>query len=128
MRILLDTHMLIWLAGDMLPKAAVPYIKSENNTLLFSPMSIWEIVIKTNPKRPDFEVDAFTLYQDLLLNGYEELVVTSRHALKVNDLPLIHKDPFDRMLIAQAIEEDIALLTSDDTVAKYPGNIIFVKK
>jgi PIN domain nuclease of toxin-antitoxin system len=83
---------------------------------------------KKNLNRPDFKIDPRVLWRDLLDNGYEELGITSLHTLMVADLPPIHKDPFDRILIAQAHEEGIPLLTADTTVAEYGDSIILVKK
>ena len=83
MRILLDTHILLWAAADKLPPIAVSYIGDKANTLLFSSASIWEITIKSELGRTDFSVDPVALYNGLLGAGYEELTVTSRHSLNV---------------------------------------------
>jgi PIN domain nuclease of toxin-antitoxin system len=93
------------------------------NDLLFSVASLWEIVIKRGLNRPDFQVDARLLRRGLLDNGYQELPVLSEHAVAVDSLPPIHKDPFDRLLVAQATVEGITLLTDDLTVAQYPGPV-----
>jgi PIN domain nuclease of toxin-antitoxin system len=127
LKLLLDTHLLLWAAGDMLPKEAVRYFLDEDNTLLFSPASIWEVVIKNSLNRPDFKIDPFALYRGLLNNGYEELCITGDHTLIVGTLPPIHKDPFDRILLAQAKSEGIALLTADTVLTRYPLSIICVK-
>jgi PIN domain nuclease of toxin-antitoxin system len=103
----------------MLPESAVPYFSNEDNDLLFSSASIWEIIIKKGLNRRDFQIDPAALYWGLLDNGYTELDITSRHALLVASLPAVHKDPFDRILIAQAKAEDAALLTSDKTLSRY---------
>jgi len=128
MKLLLDTHILIWAALGALPKDAVPYISDMANTLLFSPASIWEVVIKKSLNRACFEIDPFLLYRGLLDNGYTGLDITSHHTLLVGDLPPIHKDPFDRILIAQAKAEGATLITSDSTIAQYPGAIIHIEK
>lgn len=94
--------------------------------LFFSAASIWEIVIKSGLGRDDFKVDASLLRRGLTDNDYTELPVTSAHAVFVASLPLIHKDPFDRILIAQATVEGFALLTADRTVAMYGGPIEWV--
>ena len=94
--------------------------------LLFSAVSIWEISIKRTIGRADFTVDARLLRRGLLDNGYEELAISSGHAVHLDSMPLIHKDPFDRILIAQSTVEGITLLTSDATVAQYPGPIQLV--
>ena len=128
MKLLLDTHILIWAAQDRLSPEANAYILDEKNVLLFSPASLWEIVIKNSLNRPDFNIDTGLLRSGLADNGYEELGINSLHTLMVANLPPIHKDPFDRILIAQAWEEGISLLTADTTVAEYGGSIILVKK
>ena len=125
MRLLLDTHLLLWVAGTpkRLPAATRKAIESSDNRLFFSVASIWEIVIKRGLDRPDFQVDAHLLRRGLLDNGYAELAVTGEHALSVEALPPIHKDPFDRLLVAQATAEGMTLLTADATVARYPGPV-----
>jgi len=125
MRLLLDTHILIWAAMDKLPDSAARYIEDRANTLLFSSASIWEVVIKNGLGRTDFDLDPAALYSGLLGAGYEELPVTGRHTLLVSALPPLHKDPFDQLLLAQALYEGIPLLTSDRQLAQYPGPIIF---
>ena len=128
MKLLLDTHMLLWAAMGALPKEAEPLVADEENTLYFSPASIWEICIKKSIGRSDFKVDPEVLRRGLLDNQYQELPVTSLHALAVNDLPPLHKDPFDRMLLAQAKTEGIPLITSDGILRKYPGPVIYIPK
>jgi PIN domain nuclease of toxin-antitoxin system len=126
MRILLDTHMLIWASTNNLPKKAVQYIADRNNTLLFSPVSIWEVAIKRGNKRENIIVDPQTLYNGLIGARYYELPIAAQHALQIPSLPPIHKDPFDRILLAQAMAEGISLLTADQELSKYPGSVIFV--
>lgn len=128
MKLLLDTHMLLWAAAGTLAKEAEKMVLDGDNTLYFSPASIWEIGIKKSLGRSDFKVDPEVLRRGLLDNQYQELPITSLHALAVNDLPQIHKDPFDRMLLAQAKAEGISLLTSDSALCKYPGPVIFISK
>lgn len=125
MKFLLDTHILLWAAGfpERLTAAARNLINDEANELVFSAVSLWEIAIKNALGREDFAVDARVLRRGLIDNGYLELAVTSEHAVAISQLPPIHKDPFDRMLIAQSIEEGITLLTADETVCQYPGPI-----
>jgi PIN domain nuclease of toxin-antitoxin system len=124
-KLLLDSHLLIWTAAGSgrVPKRAVPLLNDSENELFFSSASLWEITIKAATGRQDFQVDPRLLLRNLLDNGYVELPVTSRHGIAVFGLPNLHKDPFDRLLIAQAIVEGITLLTVDTTVAKYPGPI-----
>lgn len=125
MKLILDTHLLLWAAGepDRLSEEARNLIASEANELFFSAASIWEIAIKRSIGRDDFQVDPRLLRRGLLDNGYFELPIDSEHAVSVESLPHIHKDPFDRILVAQAMVEGITLLTSDDTVAQYPGPV-----
>lgn len=125
MELLLDTHLLIWAAAgaDRLPARARKWLGDQKNTLLFSPATLWEIAIKRSLNRPDFRIDARVLRRGLLDNGYRELPILTQHMVAVESLPPIHKDPFDRMLIAQAIVEGVVLLTDDATVARYPGPI-----
>lgn len=125
MKLLLDTHLLLWAAGapDRLPAAALPLMRDPANILLFSAASLWEITIKRGLGRADFQVDPRVLRRGLLDNGHEELPITSEHAVFIDSLPDLHKDPFDRVLVAQATVEGITLLTSDAVIARYPGPI-----
>ena len=125
MKILLDTHFLLWAAGEpaRLPAQARTLIENPSNEPMFSVASIWEVVIKRGLNRADFRVDPHLLRRGLLDNGYTEIMLTSDHALAVAALPLIHKDPFDRILVAQAQVENVLLLTGDPILADYPGPI-----
>ena len=125
MRLLLDTHLLLWASGPLerLPDAASRLLEDPENELYFSVANLWEVTIKHGLGRSDFQVDARVLRRELLENGYSELTITSDHAFAVGLLPPIHKDPFDRILIAQAMVEAITLLTSDPIVARYPGPV-----
>jgi len=125
MKLLLDTHVLLWAAGEpaRLSASARRLINDADNEPLFSVASLWEIAIKRGLGRRDFQVDARLLRRGLLDNGYSELPIMSDHVVAVEDLPAIHKDPFDRLLVAQATVEGITLLTLDLVVARYPGPI-----
>ncbi len=125
MKLLLDTHVLLWAAGEpgCLSADARALIDSVENDLFFSAVSIWEIAIKRRLGRRDFQVEPRVLRRALQDNGYEELPVVSEHAMAIETLPDIHKDPFDRLLAAQAFVEGITLLTSDATLARYGGPI-----
>ncbi len=125
MKLLLDTHVLLWAAGEpaRLSASARRLINDANNEPLFSVASLWEIAIKRGLGRKDFQVDARLLRRGLLDNGYSELPIMSEHVVAVEDLPAIHKDPFDRLLVAQATVEGITLLTLDLVVARYRGPI-----
>ena len=128
MKLLLDTHILLWAAGapERLPDKARSLLVDEANELLFSAASVWEIVIKSGLGREDFSVDTRQLRTALLANGYKELPVPSLHALTLADLPALHKDPFDRILLAQAMREEMTLMTADTALAAYPGPIMKV--
>lgn len=128
MKYLLDTHVLLWAASqpDRLSNAARALIDSRDNELHFSAASIWEVVIKNGLGRDDFQADAPVLRRGLLDNGFHELPVRSEHTVAVERLPPIHKDPFDRILLAQAQVEGIALLTVNPAVARYPGPVRMV--
>lgn len=125
MKLLLDTHLLLWAAGEprRLPAAARKLIADAGNELLFSAASLWEIAIKRGLGRDDFIVDARVLRRGLIDNGYVELPIRSEHAVAIDGLPPIHRDPFDRLLVAQAMVEGIVLLTSDPLVARYSGTV-----
>ncbi|WP_354683100.1 type II toxin-antitoxin system VapC family toxin [Cupriavidus necator] len=125
MKVLLDTHLLLWaaLTPDRLSSDARAVLDSQSTELFFSAASLWEIAIKQGLARADFRVDARVLRRGLLDNGYSELPIGSEHAVAIDCLPLIHKDPFDRLLVAQATVEGITLLTSDSVVAQYPGPV-----
>jgi PIN domain nuclease of toxin-antitoxin system len=124
-KFLLDTHVLLWAAGqpDRLPAKVRRLLGDPLNELVFSAASLWEIAIKKGLGRDDFEVDARLLRRGLLDNGYSELAITSAHAVAIDGLPPIHKDPFDRLLVAQSMVEGITLLTNDPIVAKYPAPV-----
>lgn len=125
MKLLLDTHLLLWAAGepDRLSPDARTLIEAPENELFFSAASLWEIAIKRGLGRDDFQVDTRLLRRGLLDNGYSELPIGSEHAVAIEGLPSIHKDPFDRMLVAQSMVEGITLLTADAYVAQYPGPV-----
>ena len=122
---MLDTHLLLWTAGqpNRLSKVVRRLIEDPDNELLFSAASIWEVTIKRGLGRTDFRVDPRLLRRGLLDNGYTELPIWSDHVVAIESLPTLHKDPFDRILIAQATIEGIRLLTTDSVVAQYPGPI-----
>lgn len=125
MKILLDTHILLWaaLGAASLPALAAAMIEDGDNDLYFSPASIWEIAIKGKLEQNSPLVDARLFRQNLLANRYQELPINGLHAAYVRDLPHIHKDPFDRILVAQSTLESLVLVTADRTVARYPGTI-----
>jgi len=124
-KLLLDTQLLLWAAGqpERLSPAARKELADASNELLFSAASIWEITIKNSLGRRDFQVEPRVLRRGLIDNGYIELPITSEHAVGVDTLPPVHKDPFDRMLLAQALAEGVTLLTSDAHLARYRGPV-----
>lgn len=125
MKLLLDTHLLLWAAGkpDQLSRAARKLLDDRESVLFFSACSLWEIAIKRGLGRSDFRVEPRLLRRGLLDNGYTELAITSEHVVAIDILPPIHKDPFDRILVAQALVEGVTLLTTDTLVAQYPGPV-----
>jgi len=127
-KLLLDTHILLWAAGqpEKLSDATRVLLTTPENSLFFSAASIWEIVIKLGLGREDFKIDPYRLRKMLVVHGYAELPVTAEHALKVHLLPYLHKDPFDRLLLAQARVEGLLLLTSDAAVSQYQESVLTV--
>ncbi len=125
MKLLLDTQLLLWAAShpERLSPSARRRLNDPENELIFSAASIWEITIKNALGRDDFRVEPRVLRRSLLDNGYTELPVTGEHAVNVDTLPAFHKDPFDRLLIAQALAEGITLLTADKNLARYRGPV-----
>lgn len=125
MKLLLDTHLLLWAASapQRLPAQAAALIENHDNQPVFSIASIWEVAIKASLGREDFQADATLLRRGLIENGYSELPIAGEHAVAVASLPMLHRDPFDRILVAQAQVEGILLLTVDTLVAAYQGPI-----
>jgi PIN domain nuclease of toxin-antitoxin system len=125
MKFLLDTHLLLWAAGqpERLSKSARELIENPDNVLYFSAASIWEIAIKSSLGREDFKADSRLIRRGLIDNGYQEIAISSEHAAGVQALPLFHKDPFDRLLIAQSLSEGLPLVTVDPLLSQYPGMI-----
>jgi PIN domain nuclease of toxin-antitoxin system len=101
-------------------------MRDPRNELLFSTVAIWEVAIKFGLGRDDFDVDPRVLRRALLDHGYVELPITGQHAVTIDAMPMLHKDPFDRLLLAQAISEGILLLTTDAQLARYPGPVRLV--
>jgi PIN domain nuclease of toxin-antitoxin system len=126
--LLLDTHLLLWAASEpeRLSKKARQLLLDAENQLHFSSASVWEIAIKRALGRQDFQVDIRRFWRLLLVNGYHELKVSGEHAVALESLPSLHKDPFDRLLIAQATVEGHTLITRDRQVAAYRGSVKLV--
>ncbi|MGM7666997.1 type II toxin-antitoxin system VapC family toxin [Microbacterium sp. A93] len=121
MILLLDTHVLLWAAydPDQLTQETEGLLEDRGNTLIFSAASIWEVSIKAGFGREDFSADPRVLRRSLLEVGYQELSITGAHTAAISDLPPLHKDPFDRLLVAQARSEGVALLTADTRLSAY---------
>jgi len=128
MKLLLDTHIVLWAAGqpEKLSKSARTLLTTPENDLFFSVASMWEIVIKRGLGREDFKVNPRRLRKMLIANGYTELAIDAEHVFTVETLPLLHKDPFDRLLLAQARTEGMLLLTVDASVLQYQESVLAV--
>ena len=125
MRVLLDTHLLLWAAASSarLPGEARALIEDGGNDVYYSAANIWEIAIKSSLGRKDFQVDVAALLSALPHRGLIELTVTARHSAGVATLPPIHRDPFDRLLIAQSLAEPLTLLTNDPILGRYSSGV-----
>ena len=128
MRLLLDTHLLVWAMGEpeRLPAGCAAMLEDPSNSLVFSVASLWELVIKQALGRPDFNLEPSLLRQALLDGGWQELPIEASHALAVSQLPPLHRDPFDRLLLAQAQVEGLLLLTADSRLSLYPGPVRYM--
>jgi PIN domain nuclease of toxin-antitoxin system len=122
-RLLLDSHILLWAAQEphQLSEARRIALDDRASELYFSVVSLWELGIKVVTSRGAFSVDLPLLRRRLIARGYKELPVTGEHALRNMLLPLLHRDPFDRILIAQAQVEGLPLVTDDSIIRQYPG-------
>lgn len=127
MRLLVDTHLLLWATARSrrLPKEARQLLEDPANEIFFSAASLWEIVIKAALRKPDFKVDVALLRPALAEMGFAELPVSGAHAERLASIPPLHKDPFDRMLVAQSLAEPLVLLTNDGVLAAY-GDVVRV--
>ncbi len=128
MKLLFDTHLLLWACmADQIgmerqvSAASVALMEDDENELYYSAVSVWEVAIKHSQGRTDFQVDPHVFRRELLDRGYAELAITGQHGAHAGGLPKLHKDPFDRLLVAQAMVEGITLLTVDATLARYGG-------
>ncbi|MFP4207136.1 MAG: type II toxin-antitoxin system VapC family toxin [Wenzhouxiangella sp.] len=128
MRILLDTHLALWAVGDSkrLSPSVRKALEDPGNALFCSTASLWEIAIKTMLRRPDFEVDVAGLRMALRSLAIDELPVQGDHIESLLDLPDIHRDPFDRLIVAQSLAEPLSLWTNDPLVAQYSDTIRLV--
>lgn len=123
MKYLLDTHIVIWLAREpnKLSKTIIEILENPENIVYFSTVNLWEIAIKINLKKDGFLFDTAKLYQQLLANGFLELAINHKYIKTLENLPIIHRDPFDRMLIAQSMVDELCLITNDDKIIQYQG-------
>jgi len=121
MRVLLDTHVLLWALAEphRLDEETRAIIEGDASEVLFSVASIWEIAIKAGLGRADFAVKPAEIARTAVDIGFVELVIRSNAAALVSELPLYHRDPFDRVLLAQAIVEPATFYTADDRLARY---------
>ena len=127
-RFLVDTQLLLWnvYGSRKLPAPVARLFRNGTDHFFYSAASLWEIAIKAARGREDFTADTAAIRETLEDNGFQELAVSAQHAVALSRLPPIHGDPFDRMLIAQAITETMALITTDERLAAYPGTIEIV--
>lgn len=125
---LVDTHRLLGWAvmPDRLPAAARIHLESSDRPLLFSVVSIWEVAIKASLGRGDVQVNPLSLRMGLLQEGFRELPIQTDHVLALQHLLWIHRDPFDRLLVAQALRERLSLLSADRTLLGYGGGVRWV--
>lgn len=127
MKLLLDSHILLWLAWgktENLSSQAVELLDDPHNELYFSLASLWEIAIKSSLGKPDFEVDVAALEQGLISVGCRAVAIELPHILKQAQLPFIHRDPFDRLLLAQAEIENLFFITADAMILKYQKSYV----
>jgi len=125
---LLDTQLVLWAASrsTRLSERARRLLDDPNSGFMFSSAVIWEVSIKNSLGRPDFTADPRLLRRGLLENGATELEITGEHGIAVSDLPALHRDPIDRIQVAQARVEGLVLLTADSQVAAYGSPVELV--
>lgn len=128
MSFLFDTHLLIWALRDpnRLPHGAEDHLNNSAVGRYFSAAAVLETAIKNALRRPDFDVHPVLLQTTLIDLGFQEIPITGGHAVILRDLPAIHGDPFDRIIVAQAIGEDLTLVTADRILARYPANVVLL--
>jgi PIN domain nuclease of toxin-antitoxin system len=125
---LFDTHMLLWAAGmpEKLHPRVSAMIDDGGADRCLSVASLWEAAIKHARRKPDFQVEVEALRGVFIANGFRELNVSADHIFALRGLPALHGDPFDRLLVAQAIAEDLILVTADKGLAAYPARVMVV--
>jgi PIN domain nuclease of toxin-antitoxin system len=125
--LLLDTHTLIWLAGypERLSETAKGLILDSSSILSVSMASAWEVAIKISIGRLAIEGGVAEFFRIAETNGIPILPIRQSHVERVQRLPLLHRDPFDRLLIASALEEDMAVVTTDEGIGLYPIDVVW---
>lgn len=121
MRYLLDTHVIIWLAKDSLelPRGVKELVEHPDNDIFICAASLWEIAIKMNLGKLDLKLPLDKLLDDIKSCGFNTLQIDDKYLCKLLELPYIHKDPFDRLIIATALIDDLTIVTADDNIQKY---------
>lgn len=125
MKLLVDTQILIWstTSPERTPSLAQAQLEDLNNSVWFSVISLWEVAIKRALNKAAFTLEVGLWRDSLFEAGFQELPILGKHVFSLAGLPMLHKDPFDRLLLAQAIAENMLLLTTDGILASYPGPI-----
>lgn len=128
MNILLDTHIALWAITDSprLSASAKTQILNTQNSIWVSVVSLWEIAIKHSLGKGEMPIDAQQALSYFRASGYQILPIYAEHTLTIAELPKHHQDPFDRLLIAQAMTEPMRLMTHDAHIAKYGGMVLMV--
>jgi PIN domain nuclease of toxin-antitoxin system len=126
LRLLLDTHVLLWgfVSPERLPDAVRAAIRSPSDDIIVSVASLWEIAIKTRLGKLHAPVDLPALIDND--PDYDLLPILPEHAWRVRQLPLLHRDPFDQLLIAQALVEDLTIVTHDRAIPAYGASTIII--
>src|SRR5690606_1057997 len=127
MNLLLDTHTLIWYITDnqRLPAKTRSLIELPENICFVSLATYWEMAIKNSLGRLDFKKPIMTIFEIVEQSGFEILPVNVNHILKATSLPFHHYDPFDRMIIGQAIAENLSVITKDEKFPKYEVSLLW---
>lgn len=127
MAYLLDTHTLLWfVAGDkQLPESSKEIIKNVNESCFLSATSLWEITIKHQLKKLELGISLEELFEFVERNQIEIIPINSIHLLQLSQIPFYHNDPFDRLIIAQAMSENLKLISKDSIFKKYPVNLVW---
>jgi PIN domain nuclease of toxin-antitoxin system len=127
-RVLLDSLAILWatLADDRLPPAVLDLVEDRSNVMVVSVATTWELTLKAMAGRLDLPEPADAYFDGLVRDfGYELLPVHQRHVAALPELPPVHADPFDRMLVAQALVEDLDVVTGDERIRRYPVRTIW---